>query len=566
MDTLPSLLDCLDRHAEYAGKGHRYLNGSGDGLYRRYEELFACAGGIQQHLAALGLRRGERLALIAADAADFVAVFLAGALAGLVLVPLSPPPPTQRGGSYLDKLRGLLETCGARALVAPQALLASLEALAAPVGVLSYETVIANSRAVAPTISATLDDTCFLQFTSGSTGDPKGVVVSHRNVAANSRAIMVDGIGIGAGDIGVSWLPLFHDMGLIGKLIAPLVYPTEMVYLSTYAFIKNPNVWLDTISRYRGTISFGPNFAFALAVRHFLKRPRPLDLRSLRVLGCGAEPINPETLETFCRTFAAHGLSPSAVMPSYGMAEATLAVAFDSPLRPFRTVAIDRAAYENTRSARLPRDGGAARTLRLVGCGRSFPGHEIAIIDSAGRPLPERAVGEIAVRGPSVAAGYYERPQASAQTFVDGWLRTGDLGFLDDGELFVSGRIKDLIIVNGRNHYPQDLEWSAERVAGIRSGAVAAFSVPGDSTERIVIVAEFKRSAAEGASADDIAEQIRQRIQADCGLNADDIVLCAPGGVPKSTSGKVQRRLTRQRYLDGHYQTAAAEAVDALVD
>lgn len=566
MDTLPSLLDCLDRHAEYGGKGHRYLSGSGEGRYRRYDELLTCAGGVQRHLATLGLRRGERLALIAADAADFIPVFLAGALAGLVLVPLSPPPPTQKGGSYLDKLRGMLETCGARALVAPQTLLPSLDALATPVGVLSYETVIANSTPAPPTVSATLDDICFLQFTSGSTGDPKGVVVTHRNVAANSRAIMVDGIGIHSGDVGVSWLPLFHDMGLIGKLIAPLVYPTEMVYLSTYAFIKNPNVWLDTVSRYRGTISFGPNFAFALAVRHFLKRPRALDLRSLRVLGCGAEPINPETLEQFCRTFAAHGLSPSAVMPSYGMAEATLAVAFDSRLRPFRTLAIDRPAYENERIARPAVDSRATRALRLVGCGRSFPSHEIAILDGTGQPLPERAVGEIAVRGPSISAGYFNNPQASAQSFVDGWLRTGDLGFVDDGELFVSGRIKDLIIVNGRNHYPQDLEWSAERVPGVRSGAVAAFSVPGDSTERIVVVAEFKRSSADGADAEEIAEQVRQRIQTEAGLTIDDIILVAPGSVPKSTSGKVQRRLTRQRYLDGHYRTAEVETAVALVD
>ncbi|WP_411888290.1 fatty acyl-AMP ligase [Hydrocarboniphaga effusa] len=561
LERLPSLLDCLDRAAEYQGKGHRYLEGSGEGHTRFYAELFLQTGGIQRRLLSLGLKRGDRLALIAPHAADFVAVFLAGALLGLVLVPLSPPPPTQRGRGYLDRVRAMLRVAGTRALVAPQTLLPLMEGLESSNAVYAYEALSStNVEPVAPTIAANLDGTCFLQFTSGSTGDPKGVVITHRKLAANSRAIMVDGIGgISSDDVGVSWLPLFHDMGLIGKLLAPLIYPTQMVYLSTYAFIKNPNVWLDTVSRYRGTISFGPNFAFALATRHFIKRPRVLDLSSLRVLGCGAEPINPEVLERFCQCFEPHGLSRAAVMPSYGMAEATLAVSFDSRLRPFRTLAIERHAYESERRVRPPlSDHRAAQVLRLVGCGRCFPGHEIAIVGSDGQHLPERQVGEIAVRGPSVADGYYANETASAQCFVGGWLHTGDLGFLDDGELFVSGRIKDLIIVNGRNYYPQDLEWVVERVPGVRSGAIAAFSVPDAQTERVVVVAEYKP-----ADGTDARQLIRQSLQQEIGIAVDHVVLVPAGGVPKSTSGKVQRRRTRQLYLDGHYAEveAMAEAV-----
>jgi fatty-acyl-CoA synthase len=377
-------------------------------------------------------------------------------------------------------------------------------------------------------------------------------MVSYRNLAANTRAIMEHGLQINERDVGVSWLPLHHDMGLIGKVLAPLAHLTEMVYLSTSAFIKNPNLWLEAVSRYGGTITFAPNFAFAYVAKHYQRRPIALDLTRLRVLGCGAEPINPEVLADFTRIFAPAGLRSDAIAPSYGMAEATLAVSFG---RPWHTLAIDRHACEAQRQA-VPSQSGAA--LRLVSCGSAFPEHEIAIVDEQGRPTAAGSIGEIAVRGPSVSSGYFRNPQATARSFVNGWLRTGDLGFLADGELYVSGRLKDLIIVNGRNYSPQDLEWLVETLPGVRSGAVVACAVPGYGTEHIVVLAEARKQEPGTQLSDDI----RRLLADEMGVLVHAALVLPAGSIPKTTSGKVQRAKACAEYLAGRFEAARAAAAD----
>jgi fatty-acyl-CoA synthase len=404
----------------------------------------------------------------------------------------------------------------------------------------------------AAAVEVTEDDTCFLQFTSGSTAAPKGVMVTHRNLVANAHAIVRDGLRFEPGrDRGVTWLPLYHDMGLIGFVLAPLLHRIPVVFIQTLSFVKRPSLWMETISKHRGTLTFGPNFAFAVAAKHAARQaPGSWDLSCLRVVGCGAEPIQAGTLRRFVEAHAAFGLDPRAVMPSYGMAEGTLALSFDRLDAPFRTVVIDRAAYERDAQA-VPVAGaeiGRDRT-ELVACGRTFPGHRLAIMGQDGSILPERAVGEIVFRGPSVTAGYFGNQEATRAGFRDGWLHTGDLGFLLDGELYVSGRQKDLIILNGRNYYPQAIEWEVERVAGIRKGNVVAFAVAGQDSERLIVAAETALAGVEDLAL--LLHAVKAQVAAELGLAVGEVVLLSPGALPKTSSGKVQRRLTGAEYERG---------------
>ncbi|MEO1335716.1 MAG: fatty acyl-AMP ligase, partial [Myxococcota bacterium] len=390
------------------------------------------------------------------------------------------------------------------------------------------------------------DDPCFLQFTSGSTSDPKGVVVTHANLVANAKAIMIDGLNSDpAVDRGVSWLPLYHDMGLIGFVVAPLLNQVPVVFIPTLSFVKRPTVWLDTVNKYRGTITFAPNFALGLATKRMNQaRLEKMDLSCLRVLGCGAEPINPATMRSFVETFEKAGLNPNSIMPAYGMAEATLAVSFDSLQRPMTTLRIDRERYEADHVA-VPASNGSAEgeALELVSCGQTFPQHEIAIFGAEGQRLAEGQVGEIVLRGPSTTGGYFENREATERLLQDGWLHTGDLGFIIEGQLYVSGRQKDLIILNGRNYYPQAIEWEVEQIPGIRKGNVAAFSVPGATTEELVVAAETKSKDHEA-----VRQAIIAHLKTSVGVRCRDVKLVGPGQLPKTSSGKIQRRRTKYLY------------------
>jgi len=330
-------------------------------------------------------------------------------------------------------------------------------------------------------------------------------------------------------------------MGLIGFVVAPLLTEVPVVFIPTMSFIKGPNTWMDTVNRFRGTITFAPNFAFGLAAKRMNKRrAEKLDLSCLRVVGCGAEPINAETMRTFVDTFEPIGLDPSAIMPAYGMAESTLAITFDRLDRPFRTIRIDRARYELDKVVELT---DAPDGMELVSCGQHFEGHEVEIMGDDEQLLGEGLVGEVVLRGPSVTTGYFENSDATAQLLRRGWLHSGDLGFKLDGELFISGRMKDLIILNGRNYYPQSIEWEIEQVRGVRHGNVVAFSVPGRQSEELVVVAESR-----DATDEELSKAIRQRVHESFGLRPRDIVLLEPGSLPKTSSGKLQRRKARSLY------------------
>jgi fatty-acyl-CoA synthase len=386
------------------------------------------------------------------------------------------------------------------------------------------------------------DDTdalAILQFTSGSTSDPKGVMLPHRTVLANIDAIATAAHLDVDDDVLVSWLPLYHDMGLIGLLTMPMATGADLVLAAPQDFLAAPARWMEWLARFGGTATAGPNFSYALAARA-LRRSSPLDLSRWRLGLNGAEPVDPDAVEAFVAAGAPHALDAGSVFPAFGMAEATLAVTFPEPGTGLRTDCVDQRVLETDRYAAPATDG---RRLALLG--RPVPGLEIRVVDPAGGVLDEREVGELQVRGTSITPGYYERPDVTAATFDGDWLRTGDLAYLIGGELVVCGRIKDVIIVGGRNVFPEDVERAVAVVDGVRPGNVIAFGVAGGRKESLVVVAE-----ARDADIDEVRAAVRERVLDAVGIPASEVVLVQPGTLPKTSSGKLQRSLCRDRYLE----------------
>jgi fatty-acyl-CoA synthase len=488
------------------------------------------------------------VAIVLPEGEHFIPAFLGALWVGLIPVPLYPPLSLGKLDAFMEALVTILNVARPRALVTSErvgkVLWSAVGQIPSIERVVTSEALSAEpSSELPPAAELRPEEIAFLQFTSGSTALPKGVMVTHGNLAANSKAMIVDGVKAGPEDSAVSWLPLYHDMGLIGCVIAPICYGISVVYIPTLDFIKNATVWLERIHRHRATMTFAPNFAYALVS----KRAKPeqiarWDLSRMRLFGCGAEPINPDTIRAFVEKFAPTGLKPSAMLPAYGMAEATLAISFTDLNDPLRTDRIDAERYHADHKA-APAAGG---TLEIVSCGRWFPDHEVSIQDDDGRILPERHVGEICIRGPSIAAGYWENPAATRETFRGGWLHSGDLGYIAGGEVYVSGRIKDILIVNGRNYYPQRIEWLVEEVAGVRKGSAVVFTRPGAASEEIVVAAETRNEDLEGLRA-----TIVSRVSEEFQLSVSDVALVAPGALPKTSSGKLQRRKTRDQYLRG---------------
>jgi fatty-acyl-CoA synthase len=502
-------------------------------------------------------RRGERIALVISDCREFTLTFFGAVWVGLVPVPLALPT-MQRQRGYLETIASVVAAAHARVLVASRALSELFSPLQSDRGLQLCEVEsLGPSDVMAPADSPRPDELCFLQFTSGSTSTPKGVRVTHRSLIENVAAIAVR-LELQSGRDGfLSWLPLHHDMGLIGFLLVPVVNRVRAVLYPTSAFVWRPSTWMQLVDRHRSTVSFAPNFAYGLAARR-QKNIESLDLSCMRVFGCGAEPIQPATLHTFIDTFRVAKLSPTVVMPAYGMAEHTLAISFDSFHEPLRTLTIDRDVYEHEGRVRVRNRDEDARTLELVSCGKPFDRHAIAILGPDGSLLPPGQVGEIGLRGPSATAGYFEDRAASESLFLSGWLRTGDLGFVHDGNLYVSGRLKDVMIVNGRNVYPHDLEWMLEEIRGLRPGRIAAFSVSHGDSEAAVIVVEPLGSGSHALRA-----AIQTRATEILGAAPYEIVFAAPNQIPQTSSGKVQRAKTRALYLAGTLRRTSLTATPA---
>lgn len=396
------------------------------------------------------------------------------------------------------------------------------------------------------------DALAILQYTSGSTSDPKGVMLPHRCVTANLDGI-VAAAGLTSDDVGVSWLPLYHDMGLIGLLAAPMTIGMDLALAAPQDFLAAPARWMEWMDRFGGTATAGPNFSYVLAGRA-LRRLHGLDLRRWSLALNGAEPVDPASVEAFAAAGAAHGLRPGAVFPAFGMAEATLGVTFPPVGRGLVVDSVDRRVLESDQYA-APVDPDHASARRLAKLGRPLPGLHVRVCDATrGTAMREREVGEIEIRGTSVTPGYYRHPEATAAALHDGWLRTGDLGYLADGELVVCGRIKDVIILGGRNVYPQDVERAVADVTGVRAGNVIAFGTEGKrGRESLVVVAESK-----GDELDRIRNAVKSAVYDAVGIPPEDVVLVRPGSLPKTSSGKLQRALCRTRYLDAELEQATS--------
>jgi len=544
----PTLVEAVRRLAHDTKRGFVFVKSDGSERFCSFSDIDAESARRGAHLAARGLKKGDRVALVIPDGEEFVLSFLGALYAGVVPVPIFPQLSFKNVDAYHDTVAHIARASGASMLLTTTSTKPYVEPALAKTSLGSIATVdeLAAPAPKALDVNVTPDDLAFLQFTSGSTSRPKGVMVTHGNLAHNSEAFMIHGLAKDSSiDKGVSWLPLFHDMGLIGFVVGPLFTDIPCVFLPTASFVRTPRVWLETIHKHRGTITYAPNFAYALVAKRLKDRDvAGLDLSCLRIAGCGAEPIQAKSLRDFAERLAPAGFDQRAYMPSYGMAEATLAVTFVPRRVGLRTDTID--PKELTAGKAAPRDGGQ----ELVDCGRAFPDHEVAIMDEHANKLGDRKVGQIVVRGPSVTAGYFAEPELTAEAFktIDGetWLHTGDLGYLVDGNLFVCGRLKDMIIVRGRNYYPTDIEWAVSELPGIRRGNVVAFGVDVDGEEHLVVCAEAHQSDAAG-----LTETIATTVASQFGLSVHRVEIVPQGSLPRTSSGKAQRRKTRQMYLDG---------------
>ena len=523
-------------------------------------------GGLLAHSSAVaaalrqraGVGPGDRVALMLPTAPDFFPAFFGVILAGAVPVPLYPPWRANRVEEYVQRQARILADAGARLLVTFQEVGSVARLLRSQVpGLEKVVTPGSLGQASGTVVRAQPRDVALIQYTSGSTGDPKGVVLTHSNLIANIRAIS-GALKVNSRDVAVSWLPLYHDMGLIGAWLSCLYLGVPVVILSPQAFLTRPERWLWAMHRYRATLSAAPNFAYELCMRRVDDRNlEGLDLSCLRATLNGAEPVQPETLAGFSRWFQPFGFRAEALMPVYGLAESSLAVTIPPLSRTPLLDTVDRATFERTGRAEPPA-GQAVKPLTFVSAGRPLPGHQVRIVSSSGNPLPARSQGHIQCRGPSVMQGYFGKAEATAEVLQEGWLKTGDLGYLGDGELFVTGRVKDIIIQGGRNLYPQELEQIAGDVEGVRRGCVAAFGVSGRRVagERLVLVAETRRTEPE--EKEKLAAAIRERMDSQLGIPLDEVVLVPPQRVPKTSSGKIRRDNCRRLYLQGRLDSPSS--------
>ncbi|HEX3789668.1 MAG TPA: fatty acyl-AMP ligase [Pseudonocardiaceae bacterium] len=519
-----------------------------------YGELHARSLAVAQLLVGR-CAPGDRALLLFPPGLDFIVAYLGCLYARVIAVPVNPP----RQQRVQAATRSIVADCAPSAVLTLSGTLDATRATLAPLCGDSHwlavdemqETVDADFR---PEPCAP-EDIAFLQYTSGSTADPKGVLVSHGNLAANEEMIR-QAFGHDEHSTVVGWAPHFHDQGLIGNVLQPLWVGATCVLMSPMAFIRRPLLWLTTISRYRAHTSGGPNFAFDACVARADRGPVPdLDLSCWQVAFNGAEPIRPETLRRFADTFAPHGFDEGALYPCYGLAEATLIVTGSRKGRGPRVLTADVAELGNRRF--VPVADRPGRTL--AGSGLVLAGEDVRIVDPhTGEQCGPGRVGEIRVAGAHVTQGYWQRPDATADTFqVAGgrrYLRTGDLGLLVEGELYVVGRLRDLVIIRGRNYYPQDLELTAQSAhPAVKPGAGVAFSVPGGDGEKLVLVQEIRREERRTADPLEVAGSIRSAITREHQLSVSDVILTLPGQLQKTSSGKLMRTAARLRYLESGF-------------
>jgi len=560
LDKLPRRLadfGTIGEALDYAAQGRRGLNfhdarGTLTQTYT-YAELREHALLAARRFVALGIRPGDRIALVAETGEEFAAAFFGAVYAGAWPVPL--PLPTSFGGrdAYVDQLAVQLKSCDPALFLYPPELADFCGAAADQAGATSrdWDTLEGVEPASGDLPTAQPDDIAYLQYSSGSTRFPHGVAVTHHALLDNLRA---HGIGLEVKDTDrcISWLPWYHDMGLVGCFLSPMSLQMSVDYLKTEDFARRPLAWLDMITRNPGTtVSYSPTFGYDICSRRMSSQTRAedrFDLSRWRIAGNGADMIRPDVMQAFVDGFDAAGFKAGAFCPSYGLAEATLAVSLMPPGEGIRLELVE----ENELS------GGTADTKRprryraVVNCGKPVTGMDIEIRGPGGEILPDRGIGKVFVRGASVMHSYFRDPESTDACLQDGWLDTGDMGYMSSGYIFIVGRAKDMIIINGRNHWPQDIEWAVEQLPGFKSGDIAAFAITGPSGEETPAVLVHCR-VSDNEERGKLRDEIRERVRAITGITPV-VELVPPRTLPRTSSGKLSRVKARHLYLSGEIQ------------
>lgn len=530
---MKTLADAIDALCE-PERGFHFTSRSAPESTISHEVLRTRVRSLAGKLCALGHDPGDKVVIAVPDQKQFLQLFLAVVRAGLVAVPVPPPALTGDLTAYCADIERIRTTSNAKRILTTDALHQRL-LTRHPFGSLISWSEIQSSDESRELGAPTADSAALIQFTSGSTGSPKGVELTHGNIISNALAIQhalaIDPLH----DRGLSWLPFHHDMGLMGFLITPVLIQASTWFLPPLEFARQPRRWLALMSQTRATISYAPNFAYEMAARSARKvQSTNWDLSAWRVAGCGGEPVMPEVLQNFARQLEPAGFSKQAFAPSYGLAEATVAVTISAPQRGV-IQRCSTSANDNTRTA--------------VSSGRPVKDTDIRIVSSGCAGLADGMEGDIQVRGPGVARRIWSEAGPQRSTHEDGWLDTGDRGFLIEGELHVSGRSKETIVIHGRNYHAQDIEECVQALEGIRRGGVVAFGRPGDGSEQLVLVAESRSASDLNALRHDLRATIRQKL----GLAVADVAMVSHGTIERTTSGKIKRHALKLRYLAGEF-------------
>jgi len=551
-----TLVEVLEWHVAthpYRLHVHLYSMGDDEAEEITYQALYDGARKVAAGLRGVDHMPGERVAIMLPTSREYLFSFYGTLMAGGVPVPIYPPARPSQLEDHLHRHVGILNNAGVTHLITvPEAKLlgqllkaqvATLQAIATPTELMSTTT-----DFIPPPIKA--DDIAFLQYTSGSTGNPKGVVLTHRHLLANIRA-MGEAIQVNSNDRFVSWLPLYHDMGLIGAWLSSLYFSCTLILMSPLTFLARPQRWLWAIHTHKATLSAAPNFAYELCLNKVEDSDiEGLDLSSWRMAFNGAEPVSPKTVRRFAERFGRYGFHREAMSPVYGLAECAVGLAFP-PLE--RGPIIDRIGRESltTQGGAIPADEADENALEFVASGQPLPGYEIRIADPDGRELPERHEGRLQFRGPSTTSGYFHNPELSKSLFDGNWLDSGDLAYMDGGDIYITSRSKDIIIRAGRNIYPYEVEEAVGEIAGIRKGCIAVFGTTDhrSATERVVILAETRESDRE--TLEELRREVGGVISDLMGTAADEILLVPPHTVLKTSSGKIRRAATREQYEQG---------------
>ena len=548
--TLPEALD-------YAARGETGFNFySARGKLENvlpFTELCVQARKTALHIRGCGVSPGDRIALLAETAPAFLVAFFACQYAGAIPVPMPTPVAFGRREAYVSQIRNQIISSGAVMVVTPLEFMpfaqeAALGLKLRLIGTLSDLQAMPERSELDP---GGPEDLCYVQYSSGSTRFPKGVAVTHSNLMANCAA-MNEAVGNAPGERGVSWLPFYHDMGLVGFMIGCLTAQTTVDYLPTEEFARRPLTWLRIISENKGTMSYSPSFGYELCARRFasasVAAPN-LDLLNWRVAGIGGEMIKPQVMRAFADLFAPHGFSEKSFNASYGLAECVLGVCFSQPGTGMTLDHISKQELGDHHRAVPVSDEGNGIGRTFVACGEVITGHTVEIRGEDGTVMAERDVGRVFVSGPSIMHGYFGDPEATKECIVDGWLDTGDLGYFLENQLVIVGRSKDMMIINGRNYWPQDIEWTVEHMDGMRSGDAAAFTMfTDDGIEQPTILVQCRPSDADIRS--QLVAAVKARVQDQVGL-ACEVVLVPPRKLPKTSSGKLARGKAKASFLSG---------------